>query len=263
MMVKIGFYGVRGGFPTHQEMVSILITSNAEPILLECASTKLFSDRQLLTDLELILISHLHHDHVAMLPHLALAKQVLREKGVNAKMPMICSPEPISGIMNTMGLREGIHYYWVPEVPQDLCSVDIRVQDAQHSIPSRSFRFEYPEVTVVYTGDTGLDNALIDFCRNADIIICEASCDRSEQELCNKWGHMSPRSVARLIDAVTAKLIVLTHFVSIDGDEFVAELETELKDGKINDVIVAHDGMDLYVHSDCKHEQVSIERCSF
>lgn len=94
---------------------------------------------------------------------------------------------------------------------------------------------------MVYTGDTSYFQGLVDFCLHTDLLICEASYSDKSVEKARKWGHMTPKMVSRLINETNAKNVVLTHFVEIEGAEFVYQVKKHVKPS-VN-VVAAYEGL--------------------
>lgn len=95
---------------------------------------------------------------------------------------------------------------------------------------SYSYRFELPDRTIVFTGDTGPSSALEKFAEGADILISEvidtktvvkalrdnASADSTDLDrgiAHMEREHLAAEEVGRLASAAKVKMVVLTHLV--------------------------------------------------
>jgi ribonuclease BN (tRNA processing enzyme) len=104
---------------------------------------------------------------------------------------------------------------------------------------SLSYRFDTPNGSIVFTGDTGPSQAVTDLARNADVLVSEVClCDSratvgptgtsaaskrtaaamEEQETFHMRNeHLTPEEVGKLAAAAHVKVVILTHFVPGDG----------------------------------------------
>jgi len=84
----------------------------------------------------------------------------------------------------------------------------LSVHDTPHTVESVALRIEAPDGAAFgYTGDTGPSDALGAFMRGVDALVCE--CSLRDHEVGD--NHLSPRSAARIADAATPGMLVVTH----------------------------------------------------
>lgn len=111
---------------------------------------------------------------------------------------------------------------------------------------SLAYRFDTPSGSIVFTGDTGLSDALVDLARGADILVSEISMQFVEPPLPEaaampvdpklleqmRWHHthqhLTPEAVGTLATRAGVGRIVLTHLVpggkSSDASRYAAEV---------------------------------------
>ena len=96
---------------------------------------------------------------------------------------------------------------------------------------SYSYRFETPDKTIVFTGDTGPSDALVDLAKNADMLVTEIGSFDDFKALALKTGrwqalppdqqeryeyhmkseHLAPEEVGKMAARAGVKTVVLTH----------------------------------------------------
>lgn len=103
---------------------------------------------------------------------------------------------------------------------------------------SFSYRFDTPNGSVVFTGDTGPSEAVTELARNADVLVSEVClCDTHAKDRSRKISaggtataaalakeeafhmlheHLTPEEVGKLAAAAHVKVVILTHFVPGD-----------------------------------------------
>ena len=64
---------------------------------------------------------------------------------------------------------------------------------------------------IVYTGDTMPSRALVDFARDADVLIHDATAETSLEEKANRYGHSTARQAAQVARDAGVRTLVLTH----------------------------------------------------
>lgn len=125
---------------------------------------------------------------------------------------------------------------------------------------SLSFRFDTPGRSIVYTGDTGPSDAVVELSMGADLLVSEmidvdATVDRVKRVYPNipepaeaamvqhlSGHHLTPAQVGELAGAAGVKSLVVTHFAPGDATpEQEAEYRSEIARGFRGPVVLATD----------------------
>jgi ribonuclease BN (tRNA processing enzyme) len=130
---------------------------------------------------------------------------------------------------------------------------------------SYSYRFETPDRVVVFTGDTGLFDGLVDLAKKADLLVSEANSVEVRKQILidsGQWqamtsqeqsrimeqaakGHLSPQDVGELAARAGVKTVVLTHLTPLPrGDDYSAWAE-EVRKHFSGEVLIAKDLMEF------------------
>ncbi len=64
---------------------------------------------------------------------------------------------------------------------------------------------------VVYSGDTAPFDEMVEFARNADVLIHEATVDGTLEEQMNRYGHSSARQAAEIAKKAGVRKLILVH----------------------------------------------------
>jgi ribonuclease BN (tRNA processing enzyme) len=123
--------------------------------------------------------------------------------------------EPPGGVAVTeLSLREPILVELIP-------GLRLRTAPAAHSAGALHLRFEFGDVAVVFSGDTGPSEALVTLAAGADLLVCECASSASSPVP----GHLTPSDVAAIASRARPEEIWLTHFYPrSDPDRAVAEV---------------------------------------
>ena len=129
---------------------------------------------------------------------------------------------------------------------------------------SYSYRFETPDRVIVFTGDTGPNDALTNLARGADVLLAEAnSIEQRMQSLIRtgQWqimtpdeqirikrqmtaGHLSTEDVGKMAACASVKTVVLTHLTWKSDDNYASWAE-DVKKYFSGNVLIAKDLMEF------------------
>jgi ribonuclease BN (tRNA processing enzyme) len=171
-------------------------------------------------DIDYVAVSHLHPDHTADLIHLIFATRhqpVLKKR----KPFTIIGPKGFSGFLELLKRPYGT---WL-DLPAGLMEIEELHTDTRdrrefkgftlHSAPLRhtaqsiGFRIEDSSGnSLVYSGDTGYCEEMVDLAKGADLLILESSFPDGQ----GKEGHLTPSQAGEIAARSGAKRLVLTHF---------------------------------------------------
>lgn len=195
-----------------------LVEYNNKKILLDCGNgiTRLLNFPKDLKDLSII-ITHYHKDHFADIGALQYASYVYHNLGlINDKIKIYLPKNDIA--YNKASIISNNESFAIYHDIEDLSSffIDdlcISFEDNQtHTIETFMVKLQNKDFKVIYTSDIGITNLrkLIDFCINADLIICESSFLRKHNS--NSKTHMTAYNASILASKANAKKLLLTHF---------------------------------------------------
>jgi ribonuclease BN (tRNA processing enzyme) len=219
--MKITFYGVRGIIPPGAQTSCAWVDAPGGSFAIDLGSSHLLDDKEKVAALDHVLLTHLHPDHTAQLPRLLEQKPDC----------IVLAPEPVVGCKP------------LDVVPAEWCG--LRLEAALTNHPKKNFAYKLSDgkVTVVWTGDGSYSTALVEFCRGADVIVCEATLKERPADEAVAIGHMTPSLFAKLMNEAAPSKAVATHFSELDPPEFIAEVRKHLNDGV--ELIAAHEGLVL------------------
>ncbi len=209
----------------------MLLRTATTSILLDCGSgvvTRLenvFDPREL----DAVIIGHLHGDHFLDLVPLRYlfpwAGGVARPLAVH--VPPGGRPR-IDALATAISERPGFFddafdvREYVPEDPLRIGDVDVRFRRARHYVPAWSVSLTGPAgERLVYVGDTGPSDALVEFGRDADLIVLEATL-RSGADDDEERGHLAPGEAIDMATRAGAARALLVHYPTSRRAEIAA-----------------------------------------
>ncbi len=215
--MKLTILGKYGPYPKAGGSCSSYLVSCGPVSILLDAGNGSFSNLQKhmdYRDLSAIVLSHLHSDHISDL-------LVMRYAIQNNKVPPIPLYLPDSPDNMYRLFREERAYR--PTVVTD--GMQMRVKEASltfqkmtHSVDSFAVRIACDGVTLVYSGDTNLNDSLAGFAKDADALLCDTAF--SNETIPAHPPHLSSAQAAGIARDAGVKKLYLTH-ISPEQDESV------------------------------------------
>ncbi|MGI5901296.1 MAG: MBL fold metallo-hydrolase [Desulfitobacteriia bacterium] len=218
--MKITVLGFWGAYPKGGEATSGYLLQTAQHnILLDLGSgvlSKLFCRLQP-EELDGVFISHFHHDHSADLGCLLYACKNAKAFGRRVEPLPIHIPENAPQFPELSKSDYAVGNVVAPDREVEIKGLKASFFKTYHEVCNLAVRIEYQSKTLVYTGDLGpkTDRGIVQFCRDADLLICESSLFEREKGLFE--GHLTTEEAAQLAAESGAKALLLTHFPHV-GD---------------------------------------------
>jgi ribonuclease BN (tRNA processing enzyme) len=205
-------------------------------------------------DIDYVALSHFHPDHTADLIHLIFATRhppVLEKR----KPFIVIGPRGCSRFLELLKRPYGT---WL-DLPAGLMEIDeldtterdrrqfnsltLLSAPMRHTAQSIGFRVEDSSGNiVVYSGDTGYCEGLVDLAESADLLILESSFPDGK----GVEGHLTPSQAGEIAASSGVKRLVLTHFYP---DCLKSDIEAQCRKTYRGELILATDLMRLSVRS--------------
>ena len=192
-----------------------LIEGGGVRVLLDCGPGVFAKLRAGLdyVDVDAVVISHLHADHVNDLVtfasalrygrHPATAPRLIVPPGAEEVLERLCAggsmrPEHIAGAF-ALELYE-------PAETVEIGSLRVRFRPVPHFIPCNAVEFSQDGARMTFSADCGPNDALVEFARGTGLLLVEATLPTSDE------GHLTPREAGEHGARAGADRVVLTHF---------------------------------------------------
>lgn len=195
-----------------------LVEYNDEKTLLDCGNgiTRLLNFPSDLDNLNVI-ITHYHKDHFGDIGAIEYAAYVYHNLGLLNEKIKIYLPKSDFGFNKEAILSNHESYSEYFDIDNNFSFNvnDLKVSfenNESHTIDSYMVKLENENLKIVYTSDVGTTNFknLVEFCKNADLIICESSFLKKHNS--PSKTHMTAYDASVLANRSNAKKLLLTHF---------------------------------------------------
>ena len=234
-MTTLTILGSAGGSPTRTNPASGYLLESGDTSMWVDAGTGAFMELARHIDpgtLDAVVLSHIHVDHCSdifgLYGYLAF--------GPSGTVPVpVYLPPGASDHLSAFARAGDEHVF---HSVLDLTEVDggsevvvgdisVRFGRAVHPVPALVTRFDTPDGSLVYSGDTGPDSDLADLALGADTLLCEATIAGERDALTYPY-HLTAKEAGAIATKAGVSRLILTHFAAgIDQAASLAEAATE------------------------------------
>ncbi len=241
--MKFTVLGSWGAYPEANEACSgYLLQVEDKNILLDCGSGVLSSlaNHIAFKDLDAVVISHYHADHMCDIYSLQYAMDILM-KTKNRNKPLTIYGYDEGDVFKELAYKEVC--YAVPITRKmTIENISFEFLETKHQKKCYAMRVAYGNKSLVYTADTGWTDSLIEFSKDADLLVCEASLFNHQEGLND--GHLTAGQAGKLACNAGVSSLMITHFPHF-GD--LSQLEKEAADAFGKNVMKAGKGVTIEI----------------
>lgn len=243
--MKLQVLGNYGGFPAMGEnCCGYLIQSKEANVLIECGSGVASEVQKYiqLKDLDAIIISHLHNDHISDLLVLKYAYEVGIKMGSLERIDIFLPMTSKEGIL--LFDSEAFNIRPLTGQPIRIKDIDIELSPTYHDIRTYAMSFCDGHSKLGYTADTGYKGALSQFFLGCTILLSE--CSLLMEYKANTPYHLTTDEAVRLAEESNVDTLILTHFwYEIAQEEYLAEANSSRNEMSKLDIDCARRGMEI------------------
>lgn len=234
--MKLTVLGNNGPYPSAGGACSgYLLQQGERKILLDCGNGVLSNLQKVIRfeELDAIILTHLHSDHMSDMMILRYAIQARMKKGImNREIDVFAPPEPQEEFKRLKINSE----FNLTAISDDMVlrfeDMTVRFSPMTHPYMSYAVCVSTGEKKFVFSGDTSWNENIIKFASDADAVMLDAgllSVDKKDENV----AHLTGRECGIIAKKSGAKKLILTHFFP---EYDVNELITEAKEN-FNNVI--------------------------
>lgn len=211
--MKIIPIGVWGGYPNKNEATSaFLIEQDGFRCLVDCGSGVLAAVQNYteLRELDAVIISHYHPDHIAdigVLQHAAMVGMQLKEWNTPLYIYAHDKDPDEFKKLSYKGVTEG-RAIQASEI-LELGPWQVSFCETIHPVYCLAMKFTANGRSAVFTADTSWKEELIGFSEGADLLVAESNL--YEKYIGIIQGHLSGSQAGELAERAGAKRLLLTH----------------------------------------------------
>lgn len=229
--MTIGYWG---GYPAvNSATSSYLIEQDGFRLLVDCGSGALSKVQQKVevTDLDAVILSHYHNDHIAdigVLQYAWLVQNTIHE--TSDILPIYGHDEDIDSFKSlTHKNTEGVAFD--PEQPLQIGPFTINFLKTSHPVTCYAMRICDGTDTMVYTADTSYFKELEEFSKGADLLITDTNFYKGMDG--SGPGHMTSEEAATVADSAKVDTLWLSHLPHFGELNLLKQEATDVFQGNI------------------------------
>lgn len=166
-----------------------------------------------LTEIDAIVLSHLHADHSIDLTALYVAHRY-GPYDFTGLMPVLGPSDTAERLASAYGMKDlqgmrGTFDFRDLSVAASIGPFRVRAERVAHPVEAYAVRFEVDGSVLVYSGDTGPCRAIDELARDADLLLCEASFVHGENNPADL--HLTGHEAGQLASDAGVGRLVVTH----------------------------------------------------
>ena len=225
--MKLTILGCNGPFPSAGGACSgYLIHEGGRKILIDCGNGVLSNLQKIANfeDLDAIILTHLHSDHISDIMVLRYAIQIKINKGILTKpLTVFAAPEPqeeykrvdIENVFALSPISENLVL--------NFDNLRITFKEMKHPVKCFAVSVENDKKKFVFSGDTSWNENIIEFSRNSDVVMLDAGLLNSDKTSENV-PHLTAGECGKVAKLSGTKKLLLTHFwPEYDINQLVSE----------------------------------------
>ncbi|MFD2042744.1 MBL fold metallo-hydrolase [Ornithinibacillus salinisoli] len=210
--MKLTVIGFWGGYPAPNGATSsYLLEKDDFSLLIDVGSGSLSKLQQVkhVMDIDAVVLSHYHHDHIAdvgVLQYAWLVQSYIT--GAKEILPIYGHTEDRARFESlTHECTEGVAYD--PNTTLEVGPFTITFLKTKHPVPCYGMRITDGETVIVYTADTSYMEEWISFSKDADLLITD--CNFYADQDGSNAGHMTSKEGGMIAEKANVGELLLSH----------------------------------------------------
>jgi len=213
--MRLTVLGNNGPFPAAGGACSgYLVEENGIKLLVDCGNGVL-SNLLKFTDfyeLDAIILSHLHSDHMSDMMILRYAIQLKNKKRAVGKILDVYAPSEPGEEYARLDIKDAYNLRPIMTgLELSFGNLKVSFCKMKHPVKSYAMLFDNGSKRFVYSGDTSWNQDIIAFANSADLLMLDAglmSKDKTDENV----AHLTARECGIVARESGAKKLILTHF---------------------------------------------------
>ncbi|GAA6113701.1 MBL fold metallo-hydrolase [Apilactobacillus apinorum] len=211
--MKITVLGYYGGYPANGIGTSgYLIQNDDFNLLLDCGSGVLLELEKYINpyDIDAVLLSHYHSDHIADVGVLQHYWQLAPNKPDERVLPIYGHQEDMDNYNKLSWFDVTVGKPYDENQVLSMGGLEISFKKTQHPVVTYAVKIKdvKSNETIVYTGDTKYFGELSEFCAGADLLITDTNFYADKEG--TKW-HMTSKETGELANNANVKSVLISH----------------------------------------------------
>ena len=239
--MKLTVIGFRGGYPGPDEAASTyLLEKDNFKMVIDFGSGGLLKIQKYIhvTDIDAVVLSHYHADHVSDIGVLQHALIVEAQLGRLKNKVSIYGHDKNLEEFNKLTDDYTLGIAYDPTKKLVIGPFEISFLKTVHPVPCFGMRITDGDKTIIYTADTSYQKEWIDFSKNAQLLIADTNLYEEQKDL--DIGHMTSTEAASIARDANIETLIMSHLPQYGNN---SDLITEAEKKYQGKVLLAKEGL--------------------
>ncbi|HHV13479.1 MAG TPA: MBL fold metallo-hydrolase [Clostridiales bacterium] len=238
--MKLTVLGNNGTYPIKNGACSsFLLEADAIKILIDMGNGSLAKLQNIcdLSEINVIIISHLHFDHFADLFPFKYAVETKKAFGDNIGKVKLYIPKVPQWIYSEISSNDVFSIYYIQDgLTEIMNNIGLHFFKVNHSIDSYAVRVTYENKIFTYSSDSSFCDSLMHAADSADLFLCESTLLSNMKHL--PGIHMTAFEAGVLAKKAKVKKLLLTHlFDAESGEDYIKEAKSSLDKVEVSQIL--------------------------
>lgn len=212
--MELTILGNNGPFPGAGGACSgYLIREEGVCLLIDCGNGVLSNLQKFISfeQLDAIILTHLHSDHMSDMMVLKYAVQIKRKRGLMDKVLQVYTPEKPEQEYKMLDVKDAFNLNLIDEqLELNFGKIKVTFSQMKHPVKSFAVSVDNGVKCFVYSGDTSWNANIIEFSKNADVLMLDSGL-LSQDKTDDNAPHLTARECGVIAAKSAVKKLLLTH----------------------------------------------------
>lgn len=213
--MKLTILGNNGPYPAAGGACSgYLLREGDTSILIDCGNGVLSNLQKIMPfeNLDAIILTHLHSDHVSDMMVLKYAVQIKKKRGQFGRNLPVYAPAEPEEEYRRLDVKDAFDLMPITDsLALDMGDLKITFAKMKHPSPDFAVSFQCRGKRFVFSGDTSWTEKIISFARDADVLMLDAGLFAREKTS-GDVPHLTAEECGTVAREAAAGKLLLTHF---------------------------------------------------
>ena len=213
--MKVTILGNNGPFPSAGGACSgYLITDGDKKLLIDCGNGVLANLQKFIRfeELDAIILTHLHSDHMSDMMVLRYAVQIKMNRGFGNKPIEVYAPSEPQEEYGRINIPEVFNLHTInDELVLNFGNMRLEFKEMVHPVKCYAVSIASAGKKFVFSGDTSWNDSIIEFSKEADLLMLDAGL-LSKDKKSDNVPHLTARECGIVAKKAEVRKLLLTHF---------------------------------------------------
>ncbi len=221
--MEITFFGSSSRELENRHSVSFLVEDTYSNLLIDCGPglmSGIFKANKKVNDINNILLTHVHGDHISSFAYFVWYRNIENFGNMSQNDLFVYGKKDVLDLAKYNVEHMYPEIKWTFEI--HYCELDdksifecdtlkVEVFNSIHTVPCLGCVIESADKKIVYSGDTLPNDFLLEYAKDADLLIHDTMLMKRDFSLAKKTMHTISEDVGKIANKAGAKVLALVH----------------------------------------------------